>query len=696
MKINLFFITVLSFYVSQAQLIQDLSLKLEDGKTYSWKNDRTNFQGEPHLIFNYQKESPTGQVTINLSTQALDYDIQLLPSRDFEVIDTLVRYSNFARFKIRFNELSASEFLRFSFRISDEEFVRLEEIPLLPSNNTYATIYPGTEELFIGEEKIFEIVTNHPENLMLDYRWNQGEPFSYRYSMAGNQVFLHLIPTQLGRQYLDLHVPIRKPRIDVNGEVVFETEALQNTFMVKEGRLVFLSLDKQEITPNDDKKEPIVVQIDNDRNLRLGKTYRIENQEQPGGPLIAELFTKTRLNNDKVLADLRVYAFHRKSDGYLFIKDGDEPRFVTNADITPKTKITSIEIQRDGKPWQTSSQVYPGEHVTVRLKGEGLHKARISFQGVSDLSYDSLVRNENLSLFDIQIPRTVATQSIEIYNYDQPTGQSLTVSEYQRFRPFDFVTLDLAGEEFQLDQIDKPIYFNKNLTDLVIEFDKSKIDASGELFGKQYLTIDVKVSNKAGNLIEIYRFDQLAICPGESSPRHSFYDNTDCNAADINLNNFLTKKTHSLEEWSRIEIEIGHVKDKHGGRGEKKRVQIYLKREYNFDVDLSFPAGLLILEAGSDQFKNFAGPSFAMIAQFSFYQEGKIAQYKPYKFGAGFIALDAFNLNGNGDIGIVAIGSLHPTTSGKKLTFPLYTGFGYSLTKGVPFFLVGPGIRVRL
>jgi hypothetical protein len=218
--------------------------------------------------------------------------------------------------------------------------------------------------------------------------------------------------------------------------------------------------------------------------------------------LIAELYTKTRLNNDKVLADLRVYAFHRKSDGYLYIKDGDEAKFVTNVDITPKTSISTIEIQREGKPWVVSNKVYPGERLSVRLKGEGLHKSSISFQGISDLSYDSLVRNENLLLFELQVPNDVNTRSIEIFNYNQSTGQSLAVSEYRRPREFDFVSLDLAGEKFVVSEIDKPIYFERNLTDLVIAFDKSMIDESEMYYGPQNLVINVKVTNKRGNLIE--------------------------------------------------------------------------------------------------------------------------------------------------------------------------------------------------
>jgi hypothetical protein len=689
-----FFIATLNL---SAQLINDVSIRL-DSLVFSKSIHSVPFQGEPHIYFQYASENPVAEINVRFQSQAVDYSIELLPSSDYQIIDSLVRVGSRARFKVRFNQLSSSEFLKFSFRVEEGEFVALEEINLLPVYQTYATIYPGSEELFIGEEKTFEVITNNPENLRLDFRWHQGENFNHRFSRNGQQVLLHLIPTALGRQYLDLEIPTKKPRLDINEELVFNTEAIQNEFIVKEGRLAFLQLDKQEITPNDDKKEPISIQIDNHRLLRIGRTYRIEDQEQPGGPLIAEIFTKTRLNNDKVLADLRVYAYHRKSDGYLFIKDGDLARFVTNADITPKTNITSISIQRNGGSWQNGNVVYPGEHVSVRLQGEGLHKSRISFQGVSDLSYDSLVRNESIALFDMQIPVNVSNRSIEIFNYNQPTGKTLTVKEYQKPRAFDYIKLDLAGDEYVVDDIDRPIYFEKNLTDLVIEFDRSMIDGGDELFGKQYLTIDVKLSNKTGNLIEIYRFDQLEVCPGESSPRSIYYDRDNCQSDDINLNNYLTRKTHSLEEWSKIELEIAHVKDKHGGKGEKKRIQLYLKRDYNFDIDLSFPTGLLILEANKDEFINFGGPSFAMMAQFSFYQEGKIAKYKPYKFGAGFIAIDAFNLTGSGnqDIGMVVMGSLHPTTSGKKLTFPLYAGFGYFLKKQTPFFLLGPGIRVRL
>jgi hypothetical protein len=48
------------------------------------------------------------------------------------------------------------------------------------------------------------------------------------------------------------------------------------------------------------------------------------------------------------------------------------------------------------------------------------------------------------------------------------------------------------------------------------------------------------------------------------------------------------------------------------------------------------------------------------------------------------------------DLGIVILGSVVPVRTGARLTFPLYLGGGYLLTKGTPFLLFGPGIGVTL
>lgn len=690
------------FLVAQKSIRESYILEMKmfvDTTEYSWTKDKIVKNRREVLPFRYNQEDQVAEVYLFFDADAPIADISLIPSGDFFQVDSLLMFRDYARLKIRFNGLTKTEFLKFDFKVSrDSVHTDMVEVPLYPYTNTYVELYPGTDELYIGEEKVFELTTNNADNIKADNRWTEGLPINYRITKDGPNLLLHLLPGEVGRQRVEVSFALKKP-FKEDGTLRYELSPLVQSFNIKTGRLAFLQFDTQEVTPKEDKTEPIEIQIDNSRFLRLDKTYRIEDQEEAGGPLIAELYTKARLNNDKVLCLLRPYAFHRKSEGYLYIKDGDHPEFVTNLDITPKTAIQSILVEREGRDWEKSNVVYPGETVNIRLEGEGLHKAKFSFPGASNLEYDSLIKNENISVFRIKIPLSVTASRIEIFNHNQSTGHSLRVEEFSRPRPFDFINLDFGTESLSVANIDKPIYYENNLTDLVFDFDRSKIDEGKELYGKQYLTIKVRISNKQGNLIELYQFDEVVICPNEASPRFVHYESKDCRGEDINLNNYISKKTSELDEWSKIELEISHDKEKYRGEGRSKKILIYLKRDYNFDIDVSFPTGLLILKAQEGNFTNFGGISFAMIAQMSFYQPGKIAKYRPYKLGAGFIAINAFNFsesNDDRDVGLVVIGSLYPTSSDKKLTFPLYAGGGYLLSEQKAFFLIGPGIRVTL
>jgi len=694
------FLTVFFTSFSQVQFDQSLFLDarmLVDTTSYQWSENTVRASSRKALAFSYTNENEVAEVYLYYDGSVPVSNIDLLPSTDFDVVDSLILFGDYARFKVKFNGLTNTNFLKFIFQVTRNQDTRLVELPLQPFTNTYVELYSGANDLFIGEEKVIELTTNNSKNIVVDNRWTEGLPIDYRVTRESSRIFLHLLPNELGRQEINVNFTTKQPLL-TGQRLSYELETLKADFRIKAGRLAFLQFDQQEITPKDDKTEAIEIQLDNHRLLRLNKTYRIEAQEETGGALIAEVFTKTRLNNDRILCLLRPYAFHRKSRGYLYIKDGDNAKFVTNLDITPKTNITSISIQRQGRDWEKGNQVYPGETINVKLEGEGLHKASFSFPGATGLLYDSLLKIENLSIFKIQIPLNISSKRVEIFNHNKATGKSLSIAEYQQPKEFDFIELDLGNNAYVLSDIEKPIYHENTLTDLVFNFNQNKIDSKEQLYGKQYLTIGVKISNKRGNLIELYQFDNVIICPGSNSPRFAYYDPKSCKTEDINLNNFLSKKTSDLEEWSRIELNISHQKDKYGGDGRSKKVLIHLKRDYNFDIDVSFPAGLLILKANQDNFTNFGGVSLAMIAQMSFYQPGKIAKKRPYKVGAGFIAIDAFNFSENAsnrDVGLVVIGSLYPTSSDNKLTFPLYMGGGYLLSERKPFFLIGPGIRVR-
>jgi hypothetical protein len=418
--------------------------------------------------------------------------------------------------------------------------------------------------------------------------------------------------------------------------------------------------------------------------------------ERAGGALIAKIFTKNRLNTGNVLYDIRVYGYHRTDEGYLYIKEGNNPVFVTNIDITPKTEIEEILVQRNGKDWDNDNTLYPGETVLVMLRGKGFHKSNFNFVGADVIEEDTLISNENIYELKLTVPNSINVAKVEIYDRDEPTGKFLNVKELRKPREFDFIEVELPTVSYNFDDQVKPIFYESSISSVGIKFNENLIDLE-ELHGKQYITIDVKVRKKDGSLIELYKFEDIVVCPGPSSPRHDFYSQADCNHPDINLNNYLGTKTDNLEAWSQIEIEIAHQGNRYPGQAvQKKKIRIYNKRKTSFDLDVSFPAGLLTFESGQDQVANLSGVSFALLAQFSFYNPEGLGKLQPFKFGIGFIAIDAFNFaSDQQDVGLVALGSIYPVSSERKLTFPLYAGFGWKLQDQKIFWLLGPGIQVR-
>jgi hypothetical protein len=509
----------------------------------------------------------------------------------------------------------------------------------------------------------------------------------------------------LGEQTLVARLSSIKPHLNKSGKPEYSINPIVYKFSIKASRLQFLSIDKAELTYSEETKQNgIEIQLENSRLLELEKTYRIEAQEEPGGALIAEIFTRQRLANNKVLCILRPYNMHRNSDGYLYIKNGDIPQFITNVSITPATQIEKISILVDGSEWKPGNTVHPGETFDLKIEGKGLHKAKFRFEELIDLTKDTLMKSENELYFKLKVPENISKKRLHIYNNNSPTGEYLNVAEYQRPRDLDFVFLNYGEMARRVSGIKEPILYDKVIKDLAITFNTDKIDDE-KLYGKQYLDVKIQITGKKNELIELKTIENIAICPSGESPRTEYYNTNDCITSEISLNKHIRRSTYTLDDWSDINIVIEHDKTKYNGEGYKKEVDIILKRKYSFDVEVSFPAGLLTVYPNdtSGSIGTLTGISMAMIAQFSFYHPDKINTYRPYKIGAGFLALNAFNLSEGMDLSLVVIGSIYPTTKDVKLTFPLYVGFGYAISSkeiyNSPgerfFFLIGPGIRVR-
>ena len=688
--------------VPVASAFKDIILKV-DTSSFHLSAHNVTFNNEKHLAFPYSHENQVAEV--NLIPAATIQRLKLAPSADYTLLDSIVNVNNeYFKFRVRFKSLTASQFLNFTFSVKTAEAAEphIEIIKLFPHTQTTAKLIQEDTELFIGEEKVFEIATNNLANLKYPTDWVKGEGLEYRLSEKNGILRLHIMPTSLGKRTLRLNLQTVKPSLKPNGKITYDLPEIDQTFTVKGSRLRFLATDKNEVTYDDAARtKGVEILIENNWNLQLQKTYRIEDQEQPGGMLVAELFTRNNVTNNKVLCWLRVFNFHRISEGYLYIKDGDQARFITNFAVIPKTSIKSVAIMHEGGDWTTNLSVNPGELISLRIEGEGLQKAQFNFEGLRDITADSTLLSENAAVFLLRVPVSINRKKIGIYNRTVSTGYALTVKEYQRPRPLDFVLINYGESPKKISTIASgPIFYEHVLKDVVFSFSPNTIDQERKLFGRQYLNIQVRVTNNRNELIDQRTIENIVICPGDNSPRTAFYGEA-CTHGELSLNNYLGRKTYDLNEWSKIELTVSHDKDKYGGEGYSKKMEIVLRRRVKFDTEVSFPAGLLVKNQGTDGYGSFGGISMAMIAQFSFYHPEKINRYRPYKIGAGFLALNAFNFSNSADVkrdlGVVIIGSLSPTTRDTKLSFPLYLGGGYFISKSKNpwFYFIGPGIQVR-
>jgi hypothetical protein len=698
---------LLTAFPAQAQtgpLLRELMVRT-DTTRYQLSRNTVAVQGEQNLYFYYRQEDETAELEVYPLQQRTP--LRLVRSADFTLLDSLTVAPNgqFYRAKVRFKELSAVQFLRFTFTQASDSAGRpplTQTVNLLPVTRTTLELRPTDTDLFVGEEKVFELSTNNVKNIRAGADWTKGQDIDYRITQEKGVLRLHVLPNALGNRILTVRPQTERPFLtDNNRRVSYALPPIRQEFTVKASRLRFLNVDKKEVTIDDvSQRKGVELILDNGRTFELKRTYRIEEQEEAGGALIAELFTRQYLTNDRVLCWLRVYNTHRLTDSYLYIKENDQAKYITNLNISPKTTVTTVSVRHRGGDWTNSSNVSPGETVDVRLEGVSLQRVRFHFEDVQVVPSDSSVRTDAVAVYRVQIPLTIDKKRIAIYNVGQPTGFNLSIKEFQRPHPLDFVSVTFGEAPRPITRLNGPVLYDRTVRDVVFSFNANGIDSDKQLYGKQYLTFDIRTQNSKGELIEMRTVDNIVICPGDNSVRAAFYQDKQCQVGNISLNGLLNaRKTYDLDDWSTMIVTVKHTAAQYQEPGFSQKLELVLQRRVKFDIDVSFPGGLLTKYRGESSYTSFGGISLAMLGQLSFYHPEKINRLRPYKVGAGFVALNAFDLSkdgGNRDLGVVILGSIYPTRREAKLTFPLYLGGGYLLSKGKPFFLLGPGIGVRL
>jgi hypothetical protein len=685
-------------------VLRDASLRT-DTATYLLSRNTVAVQGVPTLYFWFRRDDETLELRLYPANAANPKPLRLRRNPDFQQLDSLAKEEDGGfRTRLKFSNLTSSRFLRLVVEQAADSVgrePRREIVPLLPLARTSMVLRVADNELFVGEEKVFELTSSNPRNIHATGEWVRGTEFDYRLVAETNGMLrLHVLPNQLGVRTLALKLQTERPILGAGNKISYQLPVLKQEFNVKASRLRFLSPDKRSVTMDEaGRRKGVELILDNGRSFELRRTYRVEDQEEPGGELIAEIFTRQFLSNDRVLCYLRPYNTHRQTEGYLYIKENDVARYLTNLDITPQTVIRNVQVLHRGGEWTPGLSVSPGETVDVRLEGEGLQKARISFEDLPIIPSDSSVRTDARLVYRVRVPVSFDKRKSNVYNAGQPTGYALSVREFQRPHPLDFVSVAYGDAARPITRLNGPVLYDGTIRDVVFQFNPNAIDTPELLFGKQYLSFEIRTVNAKGDLVELRNIDNILVCPGDNSPRAAFYADKQCRTDPLSLNSILSRKTYDLDEWSRILVTVKHQSSQYGETGYTQTVELVLKRSYKFDIDVSFPAGLLTRKEKEDKFGDLGGISLATLAQFSFYSPNKINRLRPYKIGAGFVALNAFNLGSstaNRDLGVVILGSVYPTRREAKFTFPLYLGGGYLLGTNQWFFMLGPGIGVRL
>jgi hypothetical protein len=688
-----------------------------DTSLYTLSQNTILRQRKHQLYFEYSTRYATCELRFYPKAEGNIRELALVGSAGYEMLDSLVFIEDDScyRARLRFVDLFSNTHLSILLNITTQQGesepprAKIWELALFPYTQTWVKLFPANDILFVGEEKSFEIETNNADNVRLMSDWQHSNGIDYRIVLREGRLMLVVQPRELGVRSLDITVETLAPFLNESRQLSNAIPLQSQPFTIKASRLVFLNMDKKEVTYDDEARyKGVSVVIDNNRRLQLNRTYRIEDQEAAGGSLIGELFTIKDLANDKVLCKLTVFNLHRNTEGYLYIKMNDAPTFITNLDITPQMRISALRVLHEGSDWQASNRVNPGEQVDVSVEGESLHKARFTWQDAIDVTADTINQTETRRLFRLHIPMNINKRQVALLNNGQPTGTALAVEEYQHPRPFDFITLNYGDNaQVQVSKVTNTIISRNVIKDFSLSFDKENIDSKAKLYGKQYLEIDVRVLGKNGSIIEMRTLKNQLVCPDETSPRGAYYKDKHCLSEDINFNNILGAKTSALDNFGKVQLDIRQSADKYSDPIFEKRVEVIYQPKMLFDIDLSLPAGMLIQNLGESESEkaaqkkssftdNLGGISIALIAQFSFTDSEKAGKMRPYRCGAGFLFINTFNFREDAkrDLAFVALGSIYPLSSRRMFNVPIHVGLGYKLQEKIPFVMISPGISV--
>ncbi|MCR6638763.1 MAG: hypothetical protein NVV82_07160 [Sporocytophaga sp.] len=404
----IFLLVVVLAQAQQSTFFKRIDFRIDTAE-YHYPKDSRVYKDEKTLFFKAENKDEIMEIILYPEEEIKIKRLHIAGSSDYIVLDSLKEIGNkYFRGKIRLQNLPDIKFLRLVMIAETDEGLITDEIKMSPFFETFVGAPSELQDLYLGEDRTIELSAKNIFNIRIPSDWQVAGPLKFRLQKGDNHIKLFIHPESLGYKDLILNLKTVAPFLKGNKELSFDLPPVKLKFNIKPSRIGYVNLDRNEFFLDPASLHTEEVQIDFHRNFELGKTYRVENQQKPGGRLVAELYTISVVgNSNKILAVLRPYTLHKISEGYLFIKDGDELEFITNFNVLEKPTIENISVLREGQDWTSSTVVYPGERVEVKIEGRGLSKADFYFDGVKDVKYDTTRTSDNVKFYLIRIPTDI-------------------------------------------------------------------------------------------------------------------------------------------------------------------------------------------------------------------------------------------------------------------------------------------------
>ncbi len=754
-KRNILFIFFLFFLTVKTFAIPDVfeRVSVRSGLFFYNQDHTVDYLDVKPIAVYVEKFQQEYELTLRVKPEFKHSFVTLGSTQDIEIKDSLLRLDSTSyRFTFTFNLPLANYLSSLPIIISGQQQSTEQIIHLLPIISPSANFLISTTELYIGEEKGFFIEVNNSDFFRINSEWNRIDFIDYRLSHNDQNLKLYLVARNVGKHTFTLNIPLTLPML-VQGRLVFEYSFAPIVFTVNKTRIAFLNFEKKEITLDDAaRREGVVLYMDNHTSLEIGRTYKVEDVEKndKANPLIAELYVAERARNNKVKCILRPEQYHQMQNGYLYLKMDGQTRFIINLNITPPLQITNMMVMHEGGVWSDSRDVNPGETVFVKIDGVSLHKSKLSWEGDAEVSTDTTQTSEIVKFYKVKIPLTTTSDRIVLKTEQGHTGRYLQIKEYQRARPFDFISIHYNKVSAPLSQLNTKTYISRqSLKDVVFEFNKKIIDQPNDLYGKQYLNFDINYIGAKGELIEFQKIDNLVVTPSESSVRGQYYKRRGRDQLQqLSLDSLFHFKMKNLDDYSKITVNVSHSSQQYTAGAKSKEIEIVVQRPFRFDIDVSLPAGMMIQNLGLTKTEieardtwqksltawqeklgsgeifvtgtdkngnlvyNIAQPeepkkanfrdnigniSIAVIAQISFPDPNRVGRIYPWRIGVGVLVLNALNLASStpSDLAGIAVFSIYPLRNSKLFNLPIHLGVGYKINERIPFIMLSPGISVR-